>query len=341
MSNLILRIDGGEHSGRQIWLQPGQVVRVGSSYRCDCQLPNVPDLSPEHFEVGMQPTGAFLRSLDRASPLLLNGQVIQQGTVQSGDQIVVGPLRFSVQLDATAGASPSPPGSGAAAAASVSQSLPVVDWQDMGNGLACQEFTGLTDPQAAILQSLATHELFLVTASHNLSPELTQSLTAHGGRWVDQVVAQPYQQLHDFAAWQQGFAGGRVLGLLQPLGADSFANIAPLSALLATPDVLPPYFDVADPVVGRTLLNSFGGFLLPAAGGGSFRLITELDRTKSLMISDQPILTPRSSAADGIQSSDPSDNDLTSEQAFDPYSETTTDTVMFEGQFSPDDIIEW
>lgn len=331
MSNLLLRIDGGEYSGRQIWLRPGQVVRVGSSYRCDCQLPHAPRLSPEHFEVGLRRGGGFLKTLDGQSPIMVNGQVIQQGAVQNGDQITAGSLSFSVHVEGVEGAA-GPHGMGESNA-----TVPCLDWQEMGNGLSVCDFAEPLSLGSPVLRALGTAGLWLATASADISKELTESVGSSGGQFVDQLVVQPFHQLHDHSPWEDRFESGRAIGLVGPMSAADFAALAPLSALLAAPENLGPYFDAAQAVVARTLLTNMQAILLPDAPQ-KFRLITETDRTDELRLdAAEPMMETGPPTSDGIVSPEGSDES----SSFDPYSEITTDTVMFEGQFSPDDIMEW
>jgi hypothetical protein len=319
MSNLILRIDRGSHAGRQIWLQPGQVVRVGASMRCDCHLPGA-YLGEEHFEVALRSSGAFVTALNSA-PTVLNGQVVQQGVVRDGDQIVAGTLQFSIHLDGVESQTPSP---------TDSVTIPTIDWRSLENGLVCFDIADSLTIESPLLQSFLPDGFWLATAVADLPANIADQHASSGGVWVDQIAAQPFETLTDLEHWGRRWSQDRVIGIIGELNGEQQANISALSALLAIPDSLWQYFDAAEPVVGLTFLANMKAILLPSP---TFRLITVGDRAESLFSEGLFIEA-------GVPQGDDPPND------FDPYSESDFgsrqfDSVALEENFRPDEDLNW
>lgn len=324
MSNLVLRIDGGPHKGRQIWIQPGQVVRVGSSARCDCHLSGA-YLSEEHFEVTLQPSGAFLKALD-AALTVINGQVVQQGVVRDGDQIVAGTVQFSIELDGLA-QEVSPHDSVA---------IPEIGWRLLGNNIACLDIDEPPTFEGPFLHSFVSDGFWLATAAADLPAEIAKDHEANGGFWIDQIAVQPFENLSNFDGWGQRWSQNRVIGIVGTLGETERSGLEMLSAMLAEPDRLFDFFEEPKHVVGLTFLANMKAILLPTP---SFRLLTMEDRQDSLF-PDGMFIQGNTRSAGGKE------EDIKETVDFDPYAAsdfggTPFDSVTLDDDFHPDQDLNW
>jgi len=96
---LTLSIIGGPHAGQQIEVGEGQVCRVGRTERSDHPLPGDTYLSGAHFEIGCNGQECRVRDLGSSNGTLLNGALITEAAIRSGDHIVAGETTFVVHVE--------------------------------------------------------------------------------------------------------------------------------------------------------------------------------------------------------------------------------------------------
>jgi pSer/pThr/pTyr-binding forkhead associated (FHA) protein len=97
---LVLEIIDGPGIGRRIVLTRGQVATVGRTEYADYSFGEIANMSSMHFCLSYDAQGCTVRDLDSLNGTILNGQRIQEATLQDGDQIVVGQSVFRVHVDA-------------------------------------------------------------------------------------------------------------------------------------------------------------------------------------------------------------------------------------------------
>ncbi len=91
---IMFRPDG---SKRSFPLHPGATT-IGRKEDCNIRIP-VEEVSRRHAEVVLNRDGAVLRDLGAANGTYLNNRRITEEDLEPGDQIVVGPVVFTVQID--------------------------------------------------------------------------------------------------------------------------------------------------------------------------------------------------------------------------------------------------
>jgi pSer/pThr/pTyr-binding forkhead associated (FHA) protein len=93
--NLIMfRPDGTK---RKFPLHPGATT-IGRKEDCNIRIP-VEEVSRRHAEVVLGSDGPVLRDLGAANGTYLNNRRITEEDLEPGDQIIVGPVVFTVQID--------------------------------------------------------------------------------------------------------------------------------------------------------------------------------------------------------------------------------------------------
>ncbi len=91
---IMFREDG---SRRDFTLKPG-VTTIGRKDDCNIRIP-LSVVSRRHAEVFMDEDGVVLKDLGAANGTFLNNQKITEEDLEPGDQIIIGPVVFTVQID--------------------------------------------------------------------------------------------------------------------------------------------------------------------------------------------------------------------------------------------------
>ncbi len=97
--NLIMFREDG--SKRVFPLHEG-VTTIGRKNDCDIRVPLV-IVSRRHAEISVREDGATIKDLGAANGTYLNNQRIEEEDLEPGDQIVIGPVVFTVQIDGQPG----------------------------------------------------------------------------------------------------------------------------------------------------------------------------------------------------------------------------------------------
>lgn len=84
-------------SRRDFPMRKDRVV-IGRKDTCDLRVP-LPAVSREHCEVFLEDGELQLRDLGSSNGTFRNGVRVQETTLEAGDQIVVGPVTFTVVVD--------------------------------------------------------------------------------------------------------------------------------------------------------------------------------------------------------------------------------------------------
>lgn len=74
------------------------VTTIGRKMDCDIRIP-VPEVSRRHAELMLDDDGVVLRDLGAANGTFLNNRRITEEELEPGDQVMVGPVVFTVQID--------------------------------------------------------------------------------------------------------------------------------------------------------------------------------------------------------------------------------------------------
>jgi hypothetical protein len=109
---VVLQVTSGNQTGRKIWLQQGQTVKVGRIESSDFAFPSDAEMSQEHFAIEFSAGACQLRDLNSTNGTTLNGQrIAAQAALNDGDEIVAGETSFTVLMEgmpATAVPQPEP-----------------------------------------------------------------------------------------------------------------------------------------------------------------------------------------------------------------------------------------
>jgi len=100
---LIVEIPSGPLSGQQIKVAAGQTVRVGRTRRADVVLDDS-FLSGVHFALECSATGCRVKDLNSSNGTKLNGKLIIDAPLKSGDKLFAGRTDFNVRLENEKGA---------------------------------------------------------------------------------------------------------------------------------------------------------------------------------------------------------------------------------------------
>lgn len=91
---VMFREDG---TRRDFSLTPG-VTTIGRKEDCSIRIP-LAVVSRRHAEVYLDEDGASIKDLGAANGTYLNNQRVTEEELEPGDQIVIGPVVFTVQID--------------------------------------------------------------------------------------------------------------------------------------------------------------------------------------------------------------------------------------------------
>lgn len=95
---IMFREDG---SKRVFPLQPGATT-IGRKDDCNIRIP-LAIVSRRHAEILVEDDGAVVRDLGAANGTFLNNQRVDEEDLEPGDQILIGPVVFTVVIDGSPG----------------------------------------------------------------------------------------------------------------------------------------------------------------------------------------------------------------------------------------------
>jgi len=94
VSLVMFKADG---SRRDFPLKPGKIV-LGRTKNCDLRVP-LSSVSRQHCELVVDDDSISLRDLGSSNGTFHNNNRVQEATLQAGDEILVGPVVFTVVVD--------------------------------------------------------------------------------------------------------------------------------------------------------------------------------------------------------------------------------------------------
>ena len=84
------------------------LTTIGRREDCDLRIP-LSQISRRHCQISKTPQGAFIRDLGSSNGTFVNNQRVQETRLSAGDQLIVGPINFVVQVDGRPAEIPPPP----------------------------------------------------------------------------------------------------------------------------------------------------------------------------------------------------------------------------------------
>jgi len=91
---IMFREDG---SRRVFPVKPGATT-IGRKTDCDIRIP-LSEVSRRHAEIVLEDGGPVLRDLGASNGTFLNNRRVTEEDLEAGDQIMIGPIIFTVQID--------------------------------------------------------------------------------------------------------------------------------------------------------------------------------------------------------------------------------------------------
>lgn len=91
-----------EDGKRRVFPLPKGETTIGRKTDCDIRIPLI-EVSRRHAEVSIDEDGAVLKDLGAANGTYLNNRRITEEDLEAGDQILIGPVVFTVQIDGEPG----------------------------------------------------------------------------------------------------------------------------------------------------------------------------------------------------------------------------------------------
>ncbi|MEZ6135603.1 MAG: FHA domain-containing protein [Pirellulaceae bacterium] len=96
---LTLETNNGDYAGRKLPLRASVRVTIGRGARADVVVPYDAELSEVHFEVSVEPDGAYLRDLGSTSGTQINHSTATFARLEDGDTIVAGRTQWTVVFE--------------------------------------------------------------------------------------------------------------------------------------------------------------------------------------------------------------------------------------------------
>lgn len=87
-----------EDGSRRDFVLPQGVTSIGRRQDCSIRIP-LAVISRHHAEIHVDDHSATIRDLGASNGTFLNNSRIQEEELEAGDQIVIGPVIFTVQVD--------------------------------------------------------------------------------------------------------------------------------------------------------------------------------------------------------------------------------------------------
>lgn len=91
----------GDGSKRTFQIHPG-ATSIGRKQDCDIRIPLV-EVSRRHAEIVLEDEMPMVRDLGAANGTYLNNRRVTEEDLEPGDQIMIGPVVFTVQIDGDPG----------------------------------------------------------------------------------------------------------------------------------------------------------------------------------------------------------------------------------------------
>lgn len=91
-----------EDGKRRVFPLLSGATTIGRKTDCDIRIPLV-EVSRRHAEISIDDDGAVLKDLGAANGTFLNNRRITEEDLEPGDQILIGPVVFTVQIDGEPG----------------------------------------------------------------------------------------------------------------------------------------------------------------------------------------------------------------------------------------------
>jgi len=87
-----------EDGSRRVFTMKLGATTIGRKTDCDIRIP-VSEVSRRHAEVVLEEGGPVLRDLGASNGTFLNNRRVSEEGLEAGDQIMIGPVIFTVQID--------------------------------------------------------------------------------------------------------------------------------------------------------------------------------------------------------------------------------------------------
>ena len=91
-----------EDGKRRVFPLRSSATTIGRKTDCDIRIPLV-EVSRRHAEIAVDDDGAVLKDLGAANGTFLNNRRVTEEDLEPGDQILIGPVVFTVQIDGEPG----------------------------------------------------------------------------------------------------------------------------------------------------------------------------------------------------------------------------------------------
>ncbi|MHC4259649.1 MAG: FHA domain-containing protein, partial [Planctomycetota bacterium] len=87
-----------KNGSKKIFRLPGGVTVIGRRSNCDLYIP-LTSVSRKHCQLNRHEGLLKIRDLGSRNGTYLNGKRIDEAVIQAGDNVKVGPLTFTLQID--------------------------------------------------------------------------------------------------------------------------------------------------------------------------------------------------------------------------------------------------
>jgi hypothetical protein len=96
---LILKIQAGSESGREIVIEQGAPARIGRKSPAEVVFPHDPLMSRLHFSIECDADTGRIQDLNSSNGTLVNGQPVSDAVLKEGDEITAGEMTFAVHIE--------------------------------------------------------------------------------------------------------------------------------------------------------------------------------------------------------------------------------------------------
>ena len=97
-----LQVTSGPSAGRKIFVSRGQISKVGRTEWADSCFPNDAKMADIHFEIRTTGNACFIHDSSAGIGTQVNGVVVTESPLHTGDTITAGATTFSVHVDGEA-----------------------------------------------------------------------------------------------------------------------------------------------------------------------------------------------------------------------------------------------
>ncbi len=99
--NVVLKVVAGPHSGKDYIFTRHSTFVVGRSPEANFPVPDDKFLSRDHFLIEFNPPICYLKDMGSTNGTRVNGQIVTEVRLRSGDTISAGKSTFVIQVDST------------------------------------------------------------------------------------------------------------------------------------------------------------------------------------------------------------------------------------------------